>query len=284
MPQPECGSQRDVKIHTMKHQMRQLHSVWGWICLKVASDLNGIPRWQGRLKPGEQHRTGREERRKSLPSVLLRDSTIFEPGTRASPAGTPRVSPSASALRPVLECCRQLGVMRCLGGNFEEKRKTNQREWNMRKDTGDKMHIIWLNNNLRDQDNHLHSLRIQNGGWGWGARGWLAWAVILKSALSRIHLKTWEKGNILDPFNQSGDRGWGDSGGGENSDLGFQKLCMTQNHFSNCVDNFWKKPKGHWNGGFESRAAKPPIHWQKSPEGHLMTRRAMWLRCTWQCR
>lgn len=33
----------------------------------------------------------------------------------------------------------------------------------MRKGVGDKMNIIWLNNNLGDYDNHLQSVKIQNG-------------------------------------------------------------------------------------------------------------------------
>lgn len=149
---------------------------------------------------GECYRAGQEEprRREASSSGIPGAGNIFSQAHGASPAMAARVGLSASALRPDLECCRQLGVMRCLTGNFEEKRKTNQREWNMRKDTGDKMHIIWLNNNLGDHDNHLHSIKIQNGAWRFTGLG-----IILKSVLSRIHKKTWEKDNILYPFNQS---------------------------------------------------------------------------------
>ena len=73
-----------------------------------------------------------------------------------------------SAVRPDWEHCRQLGVMWCLKGNLEKKRKTNQREWNMRKGIGDKMNIIWLNNNLGDCDNHVQSVKIQSGLWSLG--------------------------------------------------------------------------------------------------------------------
>lgn len=65
----------------------------------------------GKVKTGrKQGREGRE-RSRAFPSELLRDSTVFSHAHGASPAVAPGVSLSASALRPVLECCRQLGVM-----------------------------------------------------------------------------------------------------------------------------------------------------------------------------
>lgn len=56
---------------------------------------------------------GREEQRrgKAQPSVALRAGIFFSRAHRASPAMATGVSLSASALRPGLECCRQLGVM-----------------------------------------------------------------------------------------------------------------------------------------------------------------------------
>lgn len=140
--------------------------------------------WMAGMENATERGAGQEEprRREASSWGVPSAGNIFSQAHGASPAMSARVGLSVSALRPDLECCRQLGVMWCLTGNFEEKRKTNQREWNMRKDTGDKMHIIWLNNNLGDHDNHLHSIKIQNGAWRFTGLG-----IILKSVLSRIH-------------------------------------------------------------------------------------------------
>lgn len=85
----------------------------------MAGMENTRERWAGQEEP-----RGREASSSGVPGA----GNIFSQTHGASPAMAARVGLSASALRPDLECCRQLGVMRCLTGNFEEKRKTNQRE------------------------------------------------------------------------------------------------------------------------------------------------------------
>lgn len=86
--------------------------------------------WMAGMENTTEGWAGREEprRREASSSGVPGARNIFSQTHRASPVMAARVGLSASALRPDLECCRQLGVMRCLTGNFEEKRKTNQRE------------------------------------------------------------------------------------------------------------------------------------------------------------